>query len=172
MYIYSNEGRLFLNLEGIFVELLKWMGGGGIALLGLLFTRKRDKSDKQFSIINDLQEENKRKDERLDRQDEKIQYLVDQMDEMRKEMFEIQTDKHKSEVKNIELKSKNDRLEREKSDAEARLEISEKEKERLRVQLEDELTKVKRELNEKINKLINENEKLREQISELQIKTD
>lgn len=161
-----------MKLEDAITELLKWLGGGGIAFLGLYFTRKKDKSEKQFSIIDDLQEENKRKDLRLDKQDEKIQYLIDQMDEMRKEMFIIQTDKHKSEVKNIELTSKNELLEKENKSIADKLKTVEEEKDNLKRQLGEELENIKRELNDKIAKLINENKELRIQIQQLKIKTD
>ena len=82
------------TLIDIIREIGGWLGGGGVALLGVWLTSKRGKSEDKFSIINELQEENKRKDERLDNQDEKIDNLMKQMDEMRREMFQIQTDKH------------------------------------------------------------------------------
>ena len=156
-----------MTFEEIFLEVLKWLGGGGVALLGLYLTKKKDTSQNKFNIINELQEENKRKDDRLDKQDEKIQFLVDQMDEMRRNMFELQTDKHRSEVKNVELQSKNDRLVREKEEIANKLIFVEEEKNQLKEQLENELGKVKRELNERIDKLITENEELRKQIFNL-----
>ena len=156
-----------MTFEEIFLEVLKWLGGGGVALLGLYLTKKKDTSQNKFNIINELQEENKRKDDRLDKQDEKIQFLVDQMDEMRRSMFELQTDKHRSEVKNVELQSKNDRLVREKEEIANKLIFVEEEKNQLKEQLENELGKVKRELNERIDKLITENEELRKQIFNL-----
>lgn len=156
-----------MTFEEIFLEVLKWLGGGGVALLGLYLTKKKDTSQNKFNIINELQEENKRKDDRLDKQDEKIQFLVDQMDEMRRNMFELQTDKHRSEVKNVELQSKNDRLIREKEEIANKLTFVEEEKNQLKEQLENELGKVKRELNERIDRLITENEELRKQIFNL-----
>ena len=156
-----------MTFEEIFLEVLKWLGGGGVALLGLYLTKKKDTSQNKFNIINELQEENKRKDDRLDKQDEKIQFLVDQMDEMRRNMFELQTDKHRSEVKNVELQSKNDRLMREKEEIASKLTFVEEEKNQLKEQLENELGKVKRELNERIDRLITENEELRKQIFNL-----
>jgi len=148
-------------MQEFIIEVLKWLGGGGVALLGLWLTKKKDKNQDKYNIINELQEENKRKDDRLDKQDEKIQYLVDQMDEMRKEMFAIQSDKHKSEVKNVELKSKNESLARENQEMTDRLYKMEMQKDKLITQLEEELKNVRNELNQRIDRLIKENEELR-----------
>lgn len=150
-----------MTMQEFIIEVLKWLGGGGVALLGLWLTKKKDKNQDKYNIINELQEENKRKDDRLDKQDEKIQYLVDQMDEMRKEMFAIQSDKHKSEVKNVELKSKNESLARENQEMTDRLYKMEAQKDKLITQLEEELKNVRNELNQRIDRLIQENEELR-----------
>lgn len=150
-----------MTMQEFIIEVLKWLGGGGVALLGLWLTKKKDKNQDKYNIINELQEENKRKDDRLDKQDEKIQYLVDQMDEMRKEMFAIQSDKHKSEVKNVELKSKNESLARENQEMTDRLYKMEMQKDKLIIQLEEELKNVRNELNQRIDRLIKENEELR-----------
>lgn len=150
-----------MTIQEFLLEILKWLGGGGVALLGLWLTKKKDKNQDKYNIINELQEENKRKDDRLDKQDEKIQYLVDQMDEMRKEMFAIQSDKHKSEVKNVELKSKNESLARENQEMTDRLYKMEAQKDKLITQLEEELKNVRNELNQRIDRLIQENEELR-----------
>lgn len=150
-----------MTMQEFIIEVLKWLGGGGVALLGLWLTKKKDKNQDKYNIINELQEENKRKDDRLDIQDGKIQYLVDQMDEMRKEMFAIQSDKHKSEVKNVELKSKNESLARENQEMTDRLYKMEMQKDKLITQLEEELKNVRNELNQRIDRLIKENEELR-----------
>lgn len=160
-----------MTIQEFSLELLKWLGGGGVALLGLFLTKKQDKhKDKkqdEYNIINELQEENKRKDERLDKQDEKIQYLVDQMEEMRKEMFAIQSDKHRSEIKNIELKSENDRLVVENEKMSRRLFDITTEKNALIENLQIELNQTRKELNSRIDRLIKENEDLRRQVMDI-----
>lgn len=157
--------------EELVIELLKWMGGGGVALVGVFLTSKKNKTDRHVGIINDLQEENKRKDDRLDTQDEKIQILMDQMDEMRKNMFEIQTDKHRSELKNIELQSKNERLEEQKEGMAEKIDVITKEKDAIKEQLENKLLEIEEELNGRIDLLIKENKELRERIEQI-IKTN
>lgn len=153
--------------EELVIELLKWMGGGGVALVGVFLTSKKNKTDRHVGIINDLQEENKRKDDRLDTQDEKIQILMDQMDEMRRDMFEIQTDKHRSELKNIELQSKNERLEEQKEDMSEKIKLITKEKNEIKERLEARLIEIETELNTRIDLLIEENKELRERIEKI-----
>ena len=153
-----------MTIQELFIEVLKWTGGGGVALLGLFLTKKKDKKQDDYNIINELQEENKRKDERLDKQDEKIQYLIDQMDEMRLSMFAMQSEKHRSEIKNVELKSENDKLIIENEDMVKRLYEVEKIKNELIEKLQSELDIVEKDLSERIDRLIHENEELRRQI--------
>lgn len=150
--------------EEIIMEVLKWLGGGGVALIGVFLTSRKNKSDTEFSIINELQEENIRKEDRLDKQDEKINELMTQMDEMRASMFEIQTDKHRSEVKNIELQSKNERLESKNIEMANKIEDMTQEKKKIRLGLEKELNDIRNELNKKIDILIKENEYLKSEI--------
>lgn len=156
-----------MTFEEMFLELLKWIGGGGVALLGLWLTKRQHSSDNKFSIVHELQEENKRKDSRLDKQDEKIQFLTDQMDDMRVEMFKIQSDKHRSEVKNVELQSTNDRLERENSELAQEIQVVQLERNELAIQLDTEVEKIRDELNERMDRLIKENEDLRIQVIKL-----
>lgn len=153
-----------MTTDELFLELLKWMGGGGVALIGVFLTSKKDKTEKNVGIIGDLQKENIRKDDRLDKQDEKIQGLIEQMDSMRRDMFEIQTDKHRSEVKNIELQSKNERLIEQKKNMKIEIERINAEKDAIKEQLENKLAEIQEELNKRIDLLIKENSELREKI--------
>lgn len=154
-----------MTTEELFLEVLKWIGGGGVALLGVYLTGKRDTTNKNMGIINDLQKENIRKDERLDKQDEKIQMLIDQVDEMRAEMFSIQTEKHKSEVKNIELQSKNARLEKQRDSVLIQIDSVKKEKAEIRKELENKMSEMEIDLNRRIDKLVARNNELRNKIS-------
>lgn len=156
-----------MTTEELFTEFLKWIGGGGVALIGVLLTGKKHRTDKNVGIIDDLQQENIRKDDRLDKQDEKIQVLMEQMDQMRKDMFEIQTDKHRSEVKNIELQSKNERLEDQKIDMVEKIQRVTEEKDAIKEQLENKLIEIEKELSNRIDLLISENKELRERIEKI-----
>lgn len=156
-----------MNFEKILLDLFKWLGGGGVAFFGLWLTKQKNSSENKFNIIHDLQDENKRKDERLDKQDEKIQFLTEQMDDMRIEMFAIQSDKHKSEVRNVELESEKNRLVRENSELVIQIQVIEQEKSDLINQLDTEIDKVREEFNKRMDRLIRENEELRTQIAKL-----
>lgn len=160
-------GVTIVTTKEVFLEVLKWLGGGGVALFGVFLTSKKNRTNRHVGIINDLQEENRRKDERLDIQDEKIQTLVVQMDEMRKCMFELQTSEHKTELKSIELKSKNERLEEEKRIMSERVELLTRERDEIKKQLEDKILEIETELNKRIDILIKENKELRRRIEDI-----
>lgn len=153
--------------EEIFFELLKWLGGGGVALIGVFLTGRRDFAGRKSSLMDDLQKENEKYYSRMDKQDEKIKELTIQMDEMRKEMFQMQTDKHKSEVKSIELQSKNENLKIQKLAMIEEIECLAKEKNASEKEMRMEIEALRKKLTEEIDKLKEENLRLRNQIKEL-----
>lgn len=154
-------GVTIVMTKELFLGILQWLGGGGVALAGVFLTSKKNKTNRHVGIINDLQEENRRKDERLDIQEEKTQKLIEQMDELRENMFKIQTDKHRSELKNIELQSKNENLEKQKKCMAKEIEAISKEKDEIKERFEERLLELEADFNKKIDNLIEENKKLR-----------
>ena len=153
--------------EEIFFELLKWLGGGGVALIGVFLTGKRDFAGRKSSLMDDLQKENEKYYSRMDKQDEKIIELTIQMDEMRKEMFQMQTDKHKSEVKSIELQSKNENLKIQKIAIREEMEYLAKEKNANEKEMKREIEALREKLTKEVEGLKRENIRLKNQIKEL-----
>lgn len=135
--------------------------------MGVFLTGKRDFAGRKSSLMDDLQKENEKYYMRMDKQDEKIRELTIQMDTMRKEMFQMQTDKHKSEVKSIELQSKNENLEIEKIAMIEEIDCIIKEKDAREKEMMAEIALLEERLTSEIDLLKEENVRLKIKISSM-----